>query len=83
MKLIASMVVLATAGAASVIAHADQAESKGFIEDSSLKLLNRNYYFSREYRDGETNNAGRNAFKAKADRNGLPLASPPRRQGVR
>ncbi|HEX8545039.1 MAG TPA: OprD family porin [Pseudomonas sp.] len=70
MKLIASMIVLATASAASVMAHADQAESKGFIEDSSLKLLNRNFYFSREYRHGETNNAGRNAFKAKADRNG-------------
>ncbi|OCR23118.1 hypothetical protein AFK24_20680 [Pseudomonas syringae] len=70
MKLIASMIVLATASAATALAHADQADSKGFIEDSSLKLLNRNYYLNREYSHGESNNAGRNAFKPKDERNG-------------
>ncbi|MFK3818329.1 OprD family porin [Pseudomonas sp. NPDC089407] len=36
----------------SVLAFAsDQAESDGFIEGSSLRLLNRNFYFNRDFRD--------------------------------
>lgn len=30
----------------------DQAEAKGFIEDSSLNLLLRNYYFNRDGKEG-------------------------------
>ncbi|MCS6537083.1 OprD family porin, partial [Pseudomonas aeruginosa] len=30
----------------------DQAEAKGFIEDSSLDLLLRNYYFNRDGKSG-------------------------------
>ncbi len=30
----------------------DQAEAKGFIEDSSLDLLLRNYYFNRDGKEG-------------------------------
>ncbi len=32
----------------------DQAEAKGFIEDSSLDLLLRNYYFNRDGKSGST-----------------------------
>lgn len=32
-----------------------QSQSSGFIEDSSLKLLVRNYYFNRDYRNGTSN----------------------------
>lgn len=32
-----------------------QSQSAGFIEDSSLKLLMRNYYFNRDYRNGTSN----------------------------
>ncbi|WP_434608328.1 OprD family porin [Pseudomonas sp. D2-30] len=35
----------------------DQAESKGFVEDSSLKVLLRNAYISRDYKDGNRDKA--------------------------
>ncbi|HBN8232259.1 MULTISPECIES: OprD family porin [Pseudomonas aeruginosa group] len=41
----------------------------GFIEDSELQFLARTYYFNRDYRDGP-NNAGRNRFKPRSERNG-------------
>jgi len=53
-----SMIALAVAAAASTqMATAapfvsDQAEAKGFVEDSSLNLLVRNYYFNRDNKDG-------------------------------
>ena len=53
-----SMIALAVAAAASTqVATAapfvsDQAEAKGFVEDSSLNLLVRNYYFNRNNKDG-------------------------------
>ncbi|QVW22198.1 OprD family outer membrane porin [Pseudomonas hormoni] len=53
-----SMIALAVAAAASTqVAMAapfvsDQAEAKGFVEDSSLNLLVRNYYFNRDNKDG-------------------------------
>lgn len=37
---------------------ADQASSKGFVEDSTASLLLRNYYFNREFRKGASNNFG-------------------------
>lgn len=53
-----SMIALAVAAAASTqMATAapfvsDQAEAKGFVEDSTLNLLVRNYYFNRDNKDG-------------------------------
>lgn len=53
-----SMIALAVAAAASTqMANAapfvsDQAEAKGFVEDSSLNLLVRNYYFNRDNKNG-------------------------------
>jgi len=53
-----SMIALAVAAAASTqLATAapfvsDQAEAKGFVEDSSLNLLVRNYYFNRDNKNG-------------------------------
>ncbi|MBC3385080.1 OprD family porin [Pseudomonas sp. SWRI12] len=35
----------------------DQAESKGFVEDSSLKVLLRNAYMNRDYKDGREDKA--------------------------
>ncbi|MEH6352190.1 MULTISPECIES: OprD family porin [unclassified Pseudomonas] len=35
----------------------DQAESKGFVEDSSLKVLLRNAYINRDYKDGNQDKA--------------------------
>jgi hypothetical protein len=35
----------------------DQAESKGFVEDSSLKVLLRNAYINRDYKDGNEDRA--------------------------
>ena len=35
----------------------DQAESKGFVEDSSLKVLLRNAYINRDYKDGNKDKA--------------------------
>ncbi|MCJ8206137.1 OprD family porin [Pseudomonas sp. RGM2987] len=35
----------------------DQAESKGFVEDSSLKVLLRNAYINRDYKDGNNDKA--------------------------
>ncbi|QGJ30974.1 OprD family porin [Pseudomonas aeruginosa] len=41
----------------------------GFVEDSELQFLARTYYFNRDYRDSP-NNAGRNRFKPRSERNG-------------
>ncbi|MHC8324331.1 OprD family porin [Pseudomonas sp. GB2N2] len=55
-----SMIALAVAAAASTqMATAapfvsDQSEAKGFVEDSSLNLLVRNYYFNRDRKDGSS-----------------------------
>jgi imipenem/basic amino acid-specific outer membrane pore len=40
-----------------------QSESQGFIEDSSFNLLNRAFYFNRDFRNGGFNGAGTNASK--------------------
>ena len=55
-----SMIALAVAAAASTqLATAapfvsDQAEAKGIVEDSTLNLLVRNYYFNRDNKDGKS-----------------------------
>ncbi|SEL73343.1 imipenem/basic amino acid-specific outer membrane pore [Atopomonas hussainii] len=52
-----SAIAVAVAAATSSVAMANQADSKGFVEDSSLTVLNRNYYFNRDFRD-KANSAG-------------------------
>lgn len=44
----------------------DQAESKGFVEDSSLKVLLRHAYMNRDYKDGNADKSewGQSAFGA-------------------
>ncbi|MFG0381427.1 OprD family porin [Pseudomonas sp. zbq_18] len=46
-----SCLALAVAAASSQLAMAGQADAKGFIEDSELNLLNRNYYFNRDFKN--------------------------------
>ncbi|MCD4865707.1 OprD family porin [Pseudomonas sp. PLB05] len=48
-----SILALAVAAGTTQLAFADQqSESKGFVEDSKLTLLNRNYYFNRDVKNG-------------------------------
>ena len=49
---------------------AGQADAKGFLEDGHLDLLNRNFYFNRDLRNGARNNLGANARKPAGERNG-------------
>lgn len=49
-----SGVTVMALGLSSMLAAAsEQAESSGFVEGSSLRLLNRNFYFNRDFRDAE------------------------------
>ncbi|CAD5376374.1 Porin D [Pseudomonas sp. OF001] len=55
-----SVIALAVAAASSQLAQASaQSESKGFVEDGSLVLLNKNYYFNRDFR----NNTGGQSYR--------------------
>jgi imipenem/basic amino acid-specific outer membrane pore len=47
-----------------------QQEANGFIEDSSLNLLNRNFYMNRDFRHGGSNSQGINGAKPASERNG-------------
>lgn len=48
-----SVIALAVAAGTTQLAFADQqSDSKGFVEDSKLTLLNRNYYFNRDLKNG-------------------------------
>ena len=47
-----SLIALAVAVAGTPLAMASQADSKGFVEGSSLTLTNRNYYFNHDRKDG-------------------------------
>ncbi|MGK9048712.1 OprD family porin [Stutzerimonas chloritidismutans] len=47
---LATAIALITAGQAH---SAPQSDSKGFIEDSKFSLLNRNFYFNRDFRDAD------------------------------
>ena len=52
-KAVFSLTALSLAlGSAPVFAQSETAE--GFIEGSTLSLINRNYYFNRDFRDGES-----------------------------
>lgn len=46
------------------------ARSEGFIEDSHLELVNRNYYFNRDLRNGASNTQGVNPALPASERNG-------------
>lgn len=54
-----SCLALAVAAASSQLAMAGQADAKGFIEDSELNLLNRNYYMNRDFK----NRPGRQSYR--------------------
>jgi len=59
-----SLCGLAVAAAFSQTALASQqSEAQGFIQDSSFNLLNRAFYFNRDFRNGGFNGAGTNANK--------------------
>ena len=50
-----SILALAVAAGTTQLAFADQqSQSKGFVEDSKLTLLNRNYYFNRDRNSGSS-----------------------------
>ena len=51
-----SLIALGMLSATQAMAN-DQAESKGFVEDSSLKVLLRNAYINRDYKDGNDDKA--------------------------
>ncbi|MHA6786425.1 OprD family porin [Pseudomonas bijieensis] len=51
-----SLIALGILSTTHVMAN-DQAESKGFVEDSSLKVLLRNAYINRDYKDGNEDKA--------------------------
>ena len=51
-----SLIALGMLSASHAMAN-DQAESKGFVEDSSLKVLLRNAYMNRDYKDGREDKA--------------------------
>ena len=54
-------ITLMTLSLSSMLAVAsEQAESSGFVEGSSLRLLNRNFYFNRDFRDAE---AGEQSYR--------------------
>lgn len=47
-----------------------QSDTKGFVEDSHLDLISRNFYFYRDFRNGARNNLGANSHKPVSERNG-------------
>lgn len=66
-----SCLALAIAAATSQLALAgQQQEANGFIEDSSLNLLNRNFYMNRDLRNGGSNSQGTNGAKPTSERHG-------------
>ncbi|MCO6057203.1 OprD family porin [Pseudomonas sp. MOB-449] len=58
-----ALALAVTAGTTQLAFASAQSDSKGLVEDSSLTLLNKNYYFNRDFRHGGSNSAGTNAFK--------------------
>ncbi|SDJ71603.1 OprD family porin [Pseudomonas indica] len=55
-----SVIALAVAaGTTQMAVAANQSESKGFVEDSTLTLLNRNFYFNRDFK----NNPGGQSYR--------------------
>lgn len=48
-----SLIALAVAGSTQLAVASEQSDSKGFVEDSSLSVLARNLYFSRDFRNND------------------------------
>ncbi len=46
-----ALAIAVTAGTTQLAFASAQSDSKGFVEDSNLSLLNKNFYFNRDYRD--------------------------------
>lgn len=67
---LAAFSLLGAIAVASGTAQAGQADTRGFIEDSRLDVLNRNFYFNRDFRNGGFNPSGRNRFKPVSERSG-------------
>jgi imipenem/basic amino acid-specific outer membrane pore len=65
-----SFLALAVAAASQLAVAGQQQQANGFIEDSSLKLLNRNFYMNRDFHDGGSNGEGINGSKPASERNG-------------
>jgi imipenem/basic amino acid-specific outer membrane pore len=65
-----SCLALAVTAAVSQLAVAGQQEANGFVEDSSLTLLNRNFYMNRDFHDGGSNSQGSNGSKPASERKG-------------
>jgi imipenem/basic amino acid-specific outer membrane pore len=63
-----SLAVIATTTQLAIAGQQQQAN--GFIEDSSLGLLNRNFYMNRDFRNGGSNSQGTNGSKPASERNG-------------
>ncbi len=59
-----------TAAVTQLAVAGQQQEAKGFIEDSSLNLLNRNFYMNRDFRHGGSNSQGINGSKPASERKG-------------
>lgn len=55
------LAILAAVGQSALASQ--QAESQGFVADSSFNLLNRAFYFNRDFRNGGVNGSGTNADK--------------------
>jgi imipenem/basic amino acid-specific outer membrane pore len=63
-----SAILIASMGIASMAQASDQSDSKGFVEDSHLDVLNRTMYMNRDFRNGGSNSAG--TTSAKGERKG-------------
>ncbi|TRX76614.1 OprD family porin [Pseudomonas mangiferae] len=63
MKLNKALLCLLAPLAYADVAVSGQDEANGFLEDSHLSLLNRNFYFRRDYEHGGVSGLGRNAVK--------------------
>ena len=65
-----SLLALAVTAASQLAVAGQQQQANGFIEDSSLNLLNRNFYMNRDFHDGASNSQGINGSKPASERNG-------------
>jgi imipenem/basic amino acid-specific outer membrane pore len=62
--------LLAALASSLTLADSAQSRANGFIEDGTWSVLNRTVYDNREYRNGASNSAARNASKPRTERNG-------------
>lgn len=47
-------------GISPMVATAEETKGEGFVEGSSLNILNRNFYMNRDFRDGQSSSTGSN-----------------------